>query len=350
MLRFAVALTHFNQYVVGFEGLSKYLVALSLDKMLIQTGLRFPKFQKENLRDLKTYDIVRFLERENHINPETARKLREYVDFSQLMLTTSVVSEEESNSKGEEILRFLCSQAGIDFDQEVENRAFDDIATLRTKQALAVDNYKITTLDFDNFDKLFVKCPALQSEIEKRLKVSLRREQISGFTPSTGGIWLPFVIRKAPGKRTHIRRASVGVTFTPIDIRIGLDFGDLAHKERIKYYDLLLNGELNGEFEILNRKDTGYCFCDTFWRFHIRNIVSLQWCFGLYSYEKEAIRKDIEETKQLAGEPLTSNKHLISKVISRRPDDFASVIDRIVEETSKTLDELYPIIERIETS
>lgn len=352
MLRFALALGHFDEYVIGFEGLGKYLVELSLDRMLIQTGLRFPKFQKENPRDLKTYDIIHFLEQKNHVNPEMAKKMREYVDFFQsIMIASSSTGTQEVNRKVQEILRFLCDQASIDFDKETENSTFEDIANLRINRSLAIDkNEQLTASDFDNFDKLFKKCPSLQMDIEKRLSVSLRHEQLSDFTPSTGGIWLPFVVRQASEKKAHIKRASVGVFFTPVDIRIGLDFGNLAHKHKIKYYELLLGGELKDEFEILNRKDAGYCFCDTFWRYHIRNIQSLQWCFGLYSYEKEAIKKDIEDTKQLAGISLTSNKHLISKVISRKPDDFAGIIDRIIDESSKTLDELYPIIARIETN
>jgi fructose-1,6-bisphosphatase len=60
------------------------------------------------------------------------------------------------------------------------------------------------------------------------------------------------------------------------------------------------------------------------------------------------IEKVIEETRQLQGTPLTANKYLISKVIKRRPEDFTYVIDGIVDEISKTLNELYPTMERLE--
>jgi cytochrome b involved in lipid metabolism len=110
---------------------------------------------------------------------------------------------------------------------------------------------------------------------------------------------------------------------------------------------MLLNGELMNEFESLNRKDTGYCLCDTFWHYHIRNLQSLQWCLTLYYSTKITIERAIEETRQLEGTPLTANKYLISKVIKRRPEDFTYVINGIVDEISKTLNELYPTIERI---
>jgi len=61
-----------------------------------------------------------------------------------------------------------------------------------------------------------------------------------------------------------------------------------------------------------------------------------------------AIEKVIEETRQLEGTPLTANQYLISKVIKRRPEDFAYVIDGIVDEISKTINELYPTIAHIE--
>jgi hypothetical protein len=216
MLRFVIALRHFDNYTIGFDGLGTYLVALSLDRMLIQTGLEFPKFQKENLRDLKTFDIIRFLEQKNHVNSEMAKKLRDYVDFSHsIMLTGSPIGVEEVNAKVQEILRFLCHQANIDFNQEINESTFEDIANLRTSRSLTIDNHeKLVASDFDNLDRLFEKCPALQLEIEKGLHTSLRREQISDFTPSTGGIWLPFVIHQATEKKAHLKRASVGLIFT----------------------------------------------------------------------------------------------------------------------------------------
>jgi hypothetical protein len=175
----------------------------------------------------------------------------------------------------------------------------------------------------------------------------LRGAQISGFTPNTGGIWLTFVTPETHDNRAHIDRANIGVAFTPLDIRIGLNFGSQAHNYRIRYYEMLLNGELMNEFESLNRKDTGYCLCDTFWHYHIRNLQSLQWCLTLYGSTKIAIEKVIEETRQLEGTPLTANKYLIGKVIKRRPEDFSYVIKGLADEISKTLNELYPTIERI---
>jgi hypothetical protein len=202
--------------------------------------------------------------------------------------------------------------------------------------------------DFDHLDKLYEKCPSIQREIEKRLTVPLKSAQTSVFAPNTGAIWLPFVTQEAPEKIAHFERASIGITLTPANVRIGLSFGSHAHTYAIKYYELLSNGELLNEVESLSRKATGYCLCDTFWYYHIRNIQSLQWCLTLYSSTKLAIEGAIEETKQLGGDPLTANRYLISKVIERRPEDFAYIIRGLIDEVAKDLNELYPLLALID--
>ena len=350
MIRYILALQRFKEYSVGPQGLDEYLCAVFFNRVLVQTGLKLPKFQKENPGEMRVYEIIRFLEQKSHISPTTAKKLREYVDFhDSLLYTSSQTGIKKTDPKAQEILRFLCTEACVDQDEELKNRTFEDIATLATRRFPVNEKYeKLVESDFDNLDKLYEKCPALQLEIEKKLTTSLRGAQISGFTPNTGGIWLPFVTLETPDNKALVDRASVGVAFTPIDIRVGLNFGSQAHKYRIRYYEMLLNGELMNEFESLNRKDSGYCLCDTFWHYHIRNLQSLQWCLTLYSSTKMTIERAIEETRQLEGTPLTANKYLISKVIKRRPEDFAYVNDGIVDEISKTLNELYPTIERID--
>ena len=303
MIHYILALQRFKEYSVGPQGLDEYLCTVSLNRVLIQTGLKFPKFQKENLGDIRVSEVIRFLEQKSHISPTKAKKLREYVDFHDFLLyTSSQPAPKKTYPKAQEILQFLCTEAGVDQDEELKNRTFEDIVTLGTRRSAVNEKYeKLVESDFDNLDKLYEKCPSLQLEIEKKLTSSLHSAQISGFTPNTGGIWLPFVTLETPDNRALVDRASVGVSFTPIDIRVGLNFGSQAHKYRIRYYEMLLNGELMNEFESLNRKDTGYCLCDTFWHYHIRNLQSLQWVLTLYSSTKITIERAIEETRQLEG-------------------------------------------------
>jgi len=350
MIRYILATQRFEDYSVGPLGLNEYLCALSLERVLIQTGLKLPKFQKENPQNIRLNEVVRFLDKKNLVSPAIANKLGEFVDFyDSLMRTDSQANAEKVNSKAKEILDFLCTEAGINQKEELKNRTFQEIATLRTEQsAEEMVKCEIVESDFDDLNRLYKKCPCIQQEIEKRLTTPLKKAQISSFSPNTGGIWLPFVTNETSGNRGHIDGASIGVTFTPIEIRIGLNFGNQAHKSRVKYYEMLLNGELMNELELLNRKATGYCLCDTFWYYHVRNIQSLQWCLTLYGGTRLSIENAIEETKQLEGISLTANKYLVGKVIKRRPEDFTYITKGLIDEISNDLNELYPILARID--
>jgi hypothetical protein len=349
MIRYILAMQRFVEYSVGSQGLKEYLCAISFERVLIQTGLRFPKFQKENANEIKMNDVVRFLQQKSLINSTLTNELNEYTSFhNSLICTGAQMPSEKINCKAQEILLFLCTQAGINKDEELKKSTFQDIVTLRTSQPPENQKSEIVESDFDNLDYLYEKCPIIQREIEKRLSVPLKRAQISSFSPNTGGIWLPFETRETLDNKRQMDRASIGVSFTPIGIRIGLNFSNQAHKSRIRYYELLLNGDLMKEFESLNNKDTGYCICDTFWHYHIRNIQSLQWSLTLYGSTKLAIERAIQETKQLEGKPLTASKYMISKVIDRRPEDFTYIVRGLINEISKDLNELHPIIALIE--
>ncbi len=348
MIRYILATQRFEEYSVGPLGLSEYLCAFSLERVLIQTALKLPKFEKENPKDMRLFDVVRFLDKKNLVSPTVANKLGEYVDFyDSIMRIGSQAIPEKAGSKAQEILDFLCMEAGINQGEELKNRVFAEIATLKTEQPTEEAKCEIAESDFDTFSSLYKKGPCIQQEIEKKLTTPLKSAPISNFSPNTGGIWLPFVTNETSGNRGHIDGASIGVFFTPINIRIGLDFGNRSHSDKIRYYDLLLKGELTGEFDLLNRKGTGYCLCDTFWCYYLRNVQSLQWCLTLYGGTKIAIENAIEETKQLQGAPLTANRYLIGKVINRRPEDFTYIVKGLVNEISNDLNELYPILERI---
>jgi hypothetical protein len=335
----------FKDYTVGPKGLELHLCSLALEKVLVQTGLNYPKFQKENPKDIKNYEIVKFLQQKNLISINVANQLTEYIHLQDALIRTGAqLVSEASITKGNELLRFLCTEAGINAEKETLEREFEDIATHRAGQHSENMTIELEDSDFDTLDLLYGKCGWIQKEIAKKLTVPLKPAPMSGFTPNTGGIWMPFLSKESSDKRGQIDGAYLGVTFTPNGIRIGLDFGAQAHKYRIKYYDLLLNGKLSSEIEALSRKATGYCLCDTFWHYHVRNIQSLQWCLTLYGSTRYAFETAIEETKQLEGKLLTAHRYLISKVIERRPEDFTYIVKGIVNEASRDLNELYPVL------
>lgn len=354
MLMYSLALFNFRGYVSGFEDLVKYLAALSFERVMFQTGLKFEKFRNINPRDVKISDIINFLEEKEQIDKAKAKKLRRYWDFrNAIMHTRSSMSKEQIDLVTKEILRFLCEEAGIDFDEQLRRTTFEDISTFGKGSTISVEEFRgIYDSDFDNFIMLYKKCAALQREINRLItgKLGLKPEQISSFIPNSGGIWLPWVKEKIPNKRAHIHRASLGIAFTPINIRIGLDFGNKAHLHREKYYELLLKEELKEELKSLRISSQRYIFYDTFWYYHIRNTRPLEWYFEIDMTGKQKIEEAIRETKLLEGKPLTANKFLIGRVIDRNSEEFPQILNNIIEEAAKTIEELYPILEKIEVS
>ena len=152
MIRYILAIQHFNMYSVGPQGLEDYLSVLTLEKVLIQTGLKFPKFQKENQREIRLHDIIRFLQQKSLVSPIVASNLNIYLDFHDSLMSQRTTTQ-KPKSKAKEILQFLCTEAGINQNEEQRNRTFEEIATLRTEQSTE-DNSDIVESDFDNFDKL----------------------------------------------------------------------------------------------------------------------------------------------------------------------------------------------------
>ena len=134
MIRYILALQQYKEYLVGPQGLYEYLCAVSFNRVLIQTGLRFPKFQKENPSDMRAYEVIRFLEQKSFISPSIAQKLKEYMNFhDSQMQTNSQTTARKVDPIAQEILRFLCAEAGLNEDEELKNRTFEDIVTLGTR-------------------------------------------------------------------------------------------------------------------------------------------------------------------------------------------------------------------------
>ena len=108
MIRYILALQRFREYSVGPQGIDEVLCAVSFNRVLIQTGLKFPKFQKENPGDVRVYEVIHFLEQKSYINSTAAQKLREYMDFhDSLMQSSSQTAPKKANPKAQEILGFL---------------------------------------------------------------------------------------------------------------------------------------------------------------------------------------------------------------------------------------------------
>jgi hypothetical protein len=98
MIRYTLAIQNFKEYLIGPKNLFEYLCALSFERVLVQTGLKFPKFQKENVREMRIYEVIRFLQQKSMINPTLANELIEYVAFhNSLMQTRTQITSEKTN-------------------------------------------------------------------------------------------------------------------------------------------------------------------------------------------------------------------------------------------------------------
>jgi len=267
--------------------------------------------------------------------------------------------------------------------------------------------FKITKYDFDTFDRLYKKAHKLALEIQGNVEeeLGLTLADISEFVPSSGAIWLRWAKGKDSSERVHTRKALLGVTFTPCDIRMGLDFGSNAHQPKRKYYELLLERKLEEEIRALyeldrqyfrsktasvtvssasrlkkpptSRTRPGYCFYDTFWHYHIRNLREVSWYgesstgwmlsrTGMIRDVEEAlfpyflpyhepcpllawvIEKALKELQQQGEKPMTGHKLLVGRVIKRGSEEFPKMLGNISNEIVNTFRELSPILARIE--
>ena len=346
LIRYVLAMGRFRDYSVGPVGLEAQLCGLAFERMLVQTARRFDKFQNDAAGELKLVDVVKFLRKKNLVDSAVACELSEYLGFYGLLLRGGRdVSVERAGFMGQAILRFLCVHAGLDLDREVSRVGFGDLVARKTVSGGGV--LEVVEGDFDCLDRLYVKCPSIQSEILKRVKVPLKAGAVSVFAPNSGGIWVPFVTEKAVGGLLD-GGVSLGVGFSPLGVRVGLGFGEFAHRCRVRYYELLLKGELVEMLEMLSLRGAGYCFCDTYWHYHVRNVESLQWGITLYGSTKLALEREIEVTKRLGDQALCGHRYLVSKVIVRRPEDFTYVVGGLVDEAVRVLDELYGVLALID--
>ncbi len=193
-IRYLLAMKHFSEYTIGPQGIDLQLCALTLERVLIQTGLNYPKFQKEKQSDLKIFDIVKFLSQKNIVNSSVANQLFEYINFHDSIIRTGAkITNEVAHTMASQILRFLCAEAGISMEKEIQEAAFEDITNHKIGQSLKNEAFEVEEADFDNLNRLHYKSAQIQNEILKKLTVPLKPAKVSGFTPYTGGIILPFI-------------------------------------------------------------------------------------------------------------------------------------------------------------
>jgi hypothetical protein len=374
MLVHSLALHKYRGYVGGFEALRKYFASICFEKMLVRTSEDFqPEFESflersdpnwKKWHEPSAGQCIFFLKDKGLVTKsdeldslDRCRKLRNDVMHSKKKQETL---EEDTLY----VLNFLCEKKGWNFEEEIEKRTFEEISEFGEGCEPADDQKEFSELvysDFDNFEILYRKCRDMQRAISRKLWRSshLESTRMSGFTYDAGGIWLPWVQNPGNDHRAHVSKASLGVIFTPLDIRIGLDFGPKAYRHREEYYKMLINGEI-ADFVKRLPKRCEYSFCDTVWFYHIRNIRSTD------NFAREGVEIELKKTEELRQKYekeehelylLKGNRHLLGKVVNRFPETNRDTSDRfllftrdIVNVAAETLNELAPLLSRIESA
>ena len=347
MIRYALAIFKYRDYLSGFGELSAYLTSLSFERVILQTGAKFGLDKKMGMFRYEINDVIHFLKNKGQISEYEHRKLLFCRDFRNRVMHRGISTTEMQDVK--KVLKTICEMIGLVFDEELEKREFEDVLAFGKRPIVKHEFSTIKDSDFDEFSSLYKKSLSLHSRLEKPLsKLNLKPEEVSEFVPTSGGIWLPWVLKEAGG-RSHIKRASLGVTFTPSNIRIGIDFGKKAYRAKQQYYNLLLENKLDEMLSELASAD--YLFYDTYWYYHIRNLREIGTYFGLSREEaKHQLKIALEEVYESLknGKLMTGNKFLIGKIFSRGTEEFTSIIEKLPETITAIFGDLRPLLMKIE--
>jgi len=355
IIEYSIAVFKWKERLSGFEELAAYLSGLCFTKVITQTGRKFEELLRRHElgKDLEVDECINFLRRKRQIDPDLERELRALNSIRNRIMHIGAKSVDARDV--ERILRKTCGLVDICYEEELEKKDFEDVLAFGDRVEPLKPFEKIVASDFDDFSRLYDKCYGLKAKIQEELvnsgEVGLLPEDISEFVPTTGGIWLPWVTQKTPPKRAHIHRATVGITFTPNNIRIGLDFGSRAHRFKIKYYKLLLGRKLEEEIRQLWLSDKGYGFYDTFWYYNVRNQRSLEW-YLKKTENMQIIRNTLKKVEMLNGKPMTSHELLVGKIIdarNRESKGFHKTLEILVKEVCNAFNEIHPILTNIES-
>lgn len=348
MIRYALSVFKHREYLSGFSELSAYLASLSFERIILQTGNRFGLDKEFGVFRYEVTDVINFLKKKQLINEDEYKKLVFCRDFRNKVMHKGATTTEIQEIK--KILKTLCEMTGLVLEEELEKREFEDILSFGKRPIVKREFSVIQDSDFDDFVKLYEKALALHFNLERPLSLlGLKPEEVSEFVPNSGGIWLPWVLGES-GSRSHIRRATLGITFTPNSIRVGIDFGSKAYKAKQQYYSLILENKID---EVLSKlAESNYLFYDTYWYYHVRNLRAIQTYFNSPLEIKHQLRIALEEVKESLNrsKSMTGHKFLIGKFFQRSTIEFAKVIESLPKTISDIFSDLQPLLEKIENA
>ena len=195
--------------------------------------------------------------------------------------------------------------------------------------------------DFQDLMKMHGKFRTLKDflDVQGRLKKypDYMIDDITSKQTAVAYVWLA-IVERSPQIRKKIYGSSISVLATPLEIRIYLDFGGLAFKDRKKYLEFLQNNELDS----LEMDTTDLFIFDIIWYSYILE----KWEFKKYINTetlKEKAKKSYDETvkESESDVPLTWNKLLIGYIIKRESITDDNLSFEIIWEKICTIIELY---------
>jgi len=348
MIRLAVGLYKYSERVDGFLEQSLYWSSMSFEYIIRCT------YGKESHRKELNEIIIDMCDSLKGTNSEREtlfqsldglRRIR-----NKMFHPEGAISDHEAKS----LLSYVCKMGGCEFDSLLKEITYEQVRQLRNRVfkipsvlpgAKIPDQPDICESDFDDLEVLYEKCKCLHYNklVTYLSPLRLEPEEMSELIPTTGAIWLPWVLGQS-GKRRHVRTIVLEVRFSPERVRVGIDFGSEAFEAKAAYYNLISAGKLNGHLERLARRD--YCFYDTYWYFHVRNVRPVKDCYPLGMEEiKSGIESALFEIEMKRHRRILMKGHqlLIGKIFARGSKEFNQFLTRIPETVKEIFYDLVPV-------
>ena len=244
------------------------------------------------------------------------------------------VARQLTNAEFEEDINSIDGRKAYHWVRNFENGIGPPVSNPPSSQGIGYN-------DFQDLMKMHEKFRTLKKflDVRKRLKKypDYMIDDITSKQTAVAYVWLA-IVERSPEPRKKIYGSSISVLATPLEIRIYLDFGGLAFKDRKKYLEFLQNNELDS----LEMDTTDLFIFDIIWYSYILE----KWEFKKYINTetlKEKAKKSYDETvkESESDVPLTWNKLLIGYIIKRESITDDNLSFEIIWSKICTIIELY---------
>ena len=241
--------------------------------------------------------------------------------------------------------RNLEADAGMMTEKDwkrLENKLGRVITMLRrAAAAIPVEEDDFRNLYFLR-EKVQLWASTLDSSFRKK-NLGYRLDSISRVNATSGYIWVAFL---TDPRRKKVEQGSYSLTFTPLQLRVGLEMGGRSREVREVYYQKFLRGELDELFAEMVTEEGR--FIDTFWYFNIRQSVPIKDYLEDKNNTRERFREKIRKAaKRISGENLYTWNVLLPAVLLS-PSSFSSEADKIDRLVNSLAETVKKILSRIQ--